>query len=178
VGLANLGSESETCVGSRFRLVGVSNSFEKNFYQLPFTPPPSLGCCFCPSSRPTADVSVLPVADKDLVLHVQTVLLIRLPRLLEDELWPLLSSIAINSWPGSLRMSTLGCVGRNRPGRRRGLSGVLEVGPRRSSTGSRAIKIRAVDRGAKVGRGDLEGMQASEPKGCEGNPIREGRSDL
>jgi hypothetical protein len=37
--LANLGSESETCVGSRDRLVGVSISFEKNFDQLPFTPP-------------------------------------------------------------------------------------------------------------------------------------------
>jgi hypothetical protein len=39
VGLANLGSESETCVGRRVRLVGVSISFEKNFYRLPFTPP-------------------------------------------------------------------------------------------------------------------------------------------
>jgi hypothetical protein len=39
VDLANLGSESETCVGSRVRLVGVSISFKKNFYQLPFTPP-------------------------------------------------------------------------------------------------------------------------------------------
>jgi hypothetical protein len=39
VGLANLGSESETCVGSCVRLVGVSISFEKNFYRLPFTPP-------------------------------------------------------------------------------------------------------------------------------------------
>jgi hypothetical protein len=39
MGLANLGSESETCVGSRVRLVGVSISFEKNFYPLPFTPP-------------------------------------------------------------------------------------------------------------------------------------------
>jgi hypothetical protein len=38
VGLANLGSESETCVGGRVRLVGVSISFENNFYQLPFTP--------------------------------------------------------------------------------------------------------------------------------------------
>jgi hypothetical protein len=37
--LANLGSESETCVGSRIRLVGVSISFEKNFYRLPFTRP-------------------------------------------------------------------------------------------------------------------------------------------
>jgi hypothetical protein len=37
--LVNLGSESEMCVGSRVRLVGVSISFEKNFYQLPFTPP-------------------------------------------------------------------------------------------------------------------------------------------
>jgi hypothetical protein len=42
VGLANLGSESETCVGSRVHLVGVFVSFEKNFYQLPFTAPPSL----------------------------------------------------------------------------------------------------------------------------------------
>jgi hypothetical protein len=39
VGLANLGSELETCVGSRVCLVGVSISFEKNFYRLPFTPP-------------------------------------------------------------------------------------------------------------------------------------------
>jgi hypothetical protein len=39
VGLTNLGSESETCVGSRVHLVGVSISFEKNFYRLPFTPP-------------------------------------------------------------------------------------------------------------------------------------------
>jgi hypothetical protein len=50
VGLANLGSESETCVGSRVHLVGVFISFEKNLYRLPFTPPslvrrigPSLG---------------------------------------------------------------------------------------------------------------------------------------
>jgi hypothetical protein len=39
VGLANLGSELETCVGSRVRLVGVPISFEKNFYRLPFTLP-------------------------------------------------------------------------------------------------------------------------------------------
>jgi hypothetical protein len=39
VGLTNLGSESETCVGIRVHLVGVSISFEKNFYRLPFTPP-------------------------------------------------------------------------------------------------------------------------------------------
>jgi hypothetical protein len=39
VGLANLGSESESCVGSRVHLVGVFISFEKNFYRLPFTPP-------------------------------------------------------------------------------------------------------------------------------------------
>jgi hypothetical protein len=51
VGLANSGSESETCVGSRVHLVGVYVSFEKNFYRLPFTPPslvrrigPSLTC--------------------------------------------------------------------------------------------------------------------------------------
>jgi hypothetical protein len=34
-----LGSESETCVGSRVRLVGVSISFEKNFYRLHSLPP-------------------------------------------------------------------------------------------------------------------------------------------
>jgi hypothetical protein len=39
MGLANLGSELKTCGGSRVRLVGVSISFEKNFYRLPFTPP-------------------------------------------------------------------------------------------------------------------------------------------
>jgi hypothetical protein len=39
VGLGNLGSESETCVASCVRLVGVFISFEKNFYRLPFTPP-------------------------------------------------------------------------------------------------------------------------------------------
>jgi hypothetical protein len=39
VSLANLGSKSETCVGSRVHLVGASISFEKNFYQLSFTPP-------------------------------------------------------------------------------------------------------------------------------------------
>jgi hypothetical protein len=39
VGLANLGSKSETCVGSLVHLVGVSISLEKNFYQLPFSPP-------------------------------------------------------------------------------------------------------------------------------------------
>jgi hypothetical protein len=39
VDLANLGSESETCVGSHVRLIGVSISFKKNFYRLPFTPP-------------------------------------------------------------------------------------------------------------------------------------------
>jgi hypothetical protein len=48
VGLANLGSESETCVGSRVHLVGVFISFEKNFYRLPFTPP-SLVCRIGPS---------------------------------------------------------------------------------------------------------------------------------
>jgi hypothetical protein len=49
--LANLGSESETCVGSRVHLVGAFISFEKNFYRLPFTPPslihrigPSISC--------------------------------------------------------------------------------------------------------------------------------------
>jgi hypothetical protein len=39
VGLANLGSKSETCVGSRVHLVGASISFKKNIYRLPFTPP-------------------------------------------------------------------------------------------------------------------------------------------
>jgi hypothetical protein len=46
--LANLGSELEKCVGSRVHLVGVSISFEKNFYRLPFTPP-SLVRCIGPS---------------------------------------------------------------------------------------------------------------------------------
>jgi hypothetical protein len=36
--MANLGSESETCVGSRVHLVGVSISIKMNFYRLPFTP--------------------------------------------------------------------------------------------------------------------------------------------
>jgi hypothetical protein len=36
--MANLGSVSETCVGSRVHLVGASLSFENNFYRLPFTP--------------------------------------------------------------------------------------------------------------------------------------------
>jgi hypothetical protein len=39
VGLVNLGSKSEMCVGSRVHLVGAFISFEKIFYQLPFTPP-------------------------------------------------------------------------------------------------------------------------------------------
>jgi hypothetical protein len=51
LGLANLGSESEACVGSRVHLVGVSISFEKNFYRLPFTPP-SLVCRIGPSATP------------------------------------------------------------------------------------------------------------------------------
>jgi hypothetical protein len=42
-GMANLGSESETCGGSRVHLVGVFISFEENFYRLPFTPPPLSG---------------------------------------------------------------------------------------------------------------------------------------
>jgi hypothetical protein len=41
--LANLGSESETCVGSRVYLVGASISLDKNFYRLPFTPAPLSG---------------------------------------------------------------------------------------------------------------------------------------
>jgi hypothetical protein len=44
VDLANLGSESETCIGSRVHLVGAFISFEKNFYRLPFTPPPLVRC--------------------------------------------------------------------------------------------------------------------------------------
>jgi hypothetical protein len=54
-----LGSESETCVGSRVHLVGVSISFEKNFYRLPFTPPlsgspyqPFTRTCASPLPRP------------------------------------------------------------------------------------------------------------------------------
>jgi hypothetical protein len=45
--MANLGSESETCVGSRVRLVGAFISFKKIFYRLPFTPP-SLVCSIGP----------------------------------------------------------------------------------------------------------------------------------
>jgi hypothetical protein len=36
--------------------------------------------------------------------------------------------------------------------------------------GSRAIKHGAIDIGAIVGRRDLEGVQATGPKGCEVNP--------
>jgi hypothetical protein len=50
VDLADLGSVSETCVGSRVRLVGVFISFEKNFYRVPFTPP-SLVLRIGPSMR-------------------------------------------------------------------------------------------------------------------------------
>jgi hypothetical protein len=39
-----------------------------------------------------------------------------------------------------------------------------------SSTGSRAIKDGAVDRGAAVGHRDQEGLQATRPKGSEVNP--------
>jgi hypothetical protein len=39
VDLANLGSVSKSCVGSRVHLVRASISFEKNLYRLPFTPP-------------------------------------------------------------------------------------------------------------------------------------------
>jgi hypothetical protein len=44
--------------------------------------------------------------------------------------------------------------------------------------GCRAIKRRAIDRGATVGRSDLEGMKATGPRGCETNPLRGGRGDL
>jgi hypothetical protein len=50
-----LGSESETCVGSRVRLVGVSISFEKNFYRLPFTPPSLSGSSYRTFSYIVAD---------------------------------------------------------------------------------------------------------------------------
>jgi hypothetical protein len=49
VGLANLGSKSVKCVGSRVHLVGAFIPFEKNFYLLAFTPP-SLVRRFGPSS--------------------------------------------------------------------------------------------------------------------------------
>jgi hypothetical protein len=52
VGLANLGSESETFVGSLVHLLGVSISFDKNFYRLPSLPP-SLVRHFGPSTSPT-----------------------------------------------------------------------------------------------------------------------------
>jgi hypothetical protein len=61
VGLANLGSESETWVGSRVCLVGVFISFEKNFYRLPFTPPPpSLVRRIGPSQVPLATLFSTP----------------------------------------------------------------------------------------------------------------------
>jgi hypothetical protein len=53
VGLANLGSESETCVGSCVHLVGAFISFENNFYRLLFTPP-SLVLLIGPSPRHVA----------------------------------------------------------------------------------------------------------------------------
>jgi hypothetical protein len=46
VDLANFGSESETCVGSRVRLVGVSISFKKNFLSALIHSPP---LCFAVS---------------------------------------------------------------------------------------------------------------------------------
>jgi hypothetical protein len=52
--------------------------------------------------RPASDVSVLPVADKEIMLHVQTVLKIRLPRQLKGERRPLQSSTTINKWPWPL----------------------------------------------------------------------------
>jgi hypothetical protein len=61
VGLDNLGSESETCVGSRVYLVGVSISFEKKFYRLPFTPPPlwfAVSVLHREGDRPTSEVDL------------------------------------------------------------------------------------------------------------------------
>jgi hypothetical protein len=54
---------SETCFGIRVHLVGVSISFKKNFYRLPFTPPPS-GRQFGPSQ----DTSHAPQAKEKVVL--------------------------------------------------------------------------------------------------------------
>jgi hypothetical protein len=48
------------------------------------------------------EVSALLVADKDLMLHVQTVSKIRLPRQLKGERRPLQSSTTINRWPWCL----------------------------------------------------------------------------
>jgi hypothetical protein len=55
VGLTNLGSESETCVGSRVRRVGVSISFEKNFIGSHSLPPPSLVRRIGPSALSESD---------------------------------------------------------------------------------------------------------------------------
>jgi hypothetical protein len=55
------------CIGSRVRLVGVSISFEKNFYQLPFTPPlfGSLYRSFTIRvDLPDGDYSLVPEAEK------------------------------------------------------------------------------------------------------------------
>jgi hypothetical protein len=54
--MTKLGSELEKCVGSCVHLVGVSISFEKNFYRLPFTPP-SLVRRFGPLVEPDNFVS-------------------------------------------------------------------------------------------------------------------------
>jgi hypothetical protein len=63
--LTNLGSESETCVGSRVHLVGVTISFEKNFYRLPFTPPLSLVHRIGPSGLIAAtDRRVVPLRER------------------------------------------------------------------------------------------------------------------
>jgi hypothetical protein len=67
VGLTNLGSELEKCVGSRIHLVGVSISFEKNFYRLPFTPP-SLVRRIGPSGASTLDGPLRDVAGPSLSL--------------------------------------------------------------------------------------------------------------
>jgi hypothetical protein len=48
-GLGQLG-KSETCVGSRVHLVGLSIFFEKNFLSAPIHSPPPLVRCFGPSS--------------------------------------------------------------------------------------------------------------------------------
>jgi hypothetical protein len=59
VGLANLGSKSETCVGSRVHLVGASISFEKNFYRLTSLPPLSFAVSVLQPYPPDELVQVL-----------------------------------------------------------------------------------------------------------------------
>jgi hypothetical protein len=66
VDLANLGSVSKSCVGSHVRLVGAFISFEKNFYRLSHSLPPSLVRRIGPSLAFSIDGSLVPYFDSTL----------------------------------------------------------------------------------------------------------------